>query len=72
MKVFTWRQRWIVYSTNAMIIPVCAFGGYLVDSWLGTRPWGLVIGTVASFPFALAATLFRIRRDLKHKYPSVS
>ncbi len=68
-KIFTWRQRWVVYSTNAMIVPVFALIGFGLDRWLGTKPWLLVIGTVGSFPLALAVTLYRLKKELKRNTP---
>lgn len=48
-----------------MIVPVFALIGFGLDRWLGTKPWLLMVGTVGSFPLALAVTLYRIKQNMK-------
>ena len=45
---------------------VALFGGsgYLIDTWIGTKPFGLIIGMVISFPITQIAIYKKIKRDL--------
>lgn len=47
---------------------VCAGGGYLVDRWLGTLPWGIVAGAILGM-VTIFVQLLKLSRSVGRKPP---
>lgn len=50
MKLFTWKQRAIVWGTTLATLAVFLGIGYLLDLWLSTGRISFFIGLFLSFP----------------------
>lgn len=62
MRIFTWRQRFIVVFVNLASIALFVGLGFLADRSFGTKPWFAVAGFLISFfvgQFVLAKWLTR-------------
>lgn len=67
MKVFTWNQRFVVYSVTLLCVGLFGLAGYGVGSLLGSGKIGIVVGVLASYPFAQFALVQAIKRLRKHE-----
>lgn len=65
-KVFTWRQRRIVYSTNLAVIGAAALVGVAVDVLIieNEKYIATAFAAVISLPIAMWLTIRRIRKCL--------
>lgn len=62
MKIFTWRQRFLVILVNVVSLCVFVGGGYLLDRTFGLFPALSIIGLITSFitgQIVLAKVLLR-------------
>lgn len=50
MKIFTWKQRVIVWMTTVVTVVVAGGAGYGLDVLLGTHNIFFILGLVVSFP----------------------
>ena len=50
MRLFTWQQRGIVFLVTVSSIMVFGGTGMLIDHFAQSRPLGLVLGVLISFP----------------------
>ena len=67
MRIFTWKQRAIVYLTNLFVIGTGSLLGAVVDIFLikNGRYWGTAGGALLAFPFALWVTVALVRASIK-------
>ncbi len=60
-------------SSIALILPssiaVGLFSGYLLDRWLGTAPWLLLIFTVLGIVSGLLSLFRALRKEMKDEPP---
>lgn len=63
MKIFTWKQRGIVWITTILTLFIMGGAGYLIDLIAGTGKIFFIIGLVGSFP---ANAYFLKRNILKY------
>ncbi|MDA0208440.1 MAG: hypothetical protein O3B64_03505 [bacterium] len=69
MKIFTWKQRAIVFLVTIATIALFALIGYLIGRAAGSGTIGLVIAVLLSYPatqFQLAKTMRRLYDTNKH------
>lgn len=66
MRIFTWKQRLIVYVTNLVVIGTGSLLGSILDVFLikNGRYWGTAGGAILSFPFALWITVIVIKAHI--------
>ena len=50
--------------TSSMLVPL--LGGYAVDYYFGTEPWGTIIGALVGF-LAVFTTIFKIAQRANRK-----
>lgn len=67
MRIFTWKQRAIVYLTNLFVIGTGSLLGAIVDIFLikNGRYWGTAGGAVLAFPFAIWVTIAVIKAHIR-------
>lgn len=69
MKLFTWKQRFTIWSTAVGSLIIFGLIGFGLDQLFGTYPIIFVILLLGSFPVALMLTIRRlqpvIQADLK-------
>lgn len=69
MKIFTWKQRAIVFLVTIATIAIFALIGYFIGNAAGSSTIGLVIAVLLSYPvtqFQLAKTMRRLYDSDKH------
>jgi F0F1-type ATP synthase assembly protein I len=64
MRIFTWRQRAIVFVTTSLSIGTFLLLGYGFDEIVGTRPIGFVIGLVVSYPVTQMLVVRRMKKQI--------
>lgn len=64
MRIFTWRQRAIVFVTTAATILVFLLLGAGIDRVLDSRPIGLVIGLLVSYPVTQWFVVKRMKKQI--------
>jgi hypothetical protein len=66
MRIFTWKQRLVVYLSNIFVIGAGSILGAIVDIFLikNGRYWGTAGGAILSFPFAIWVTVAVIKAHI--------
>ena len=67
MRIFTWKQRLIVYLTNLFVIGTGSLLGAGVDIFLikNGRYWGTAGGALLALPFAMWITILVIKSHIR-------
>lgn len=60
MKIFTWKQRGIVWGTTVFSLTLMGGAGYILDHLLGTEKIFFIVGLLGSFPL----NAFLIKRNV--------
>lgn len=63
MKIFTWKQRVIVFFTTIAVISVFALIGYAIGTWVDNVALLVMLGVLVSYPFSLFAIAKVLRRN---------
>jgi ABC-type iron transport system FetAB permease component len=61
MKIFTWKQRLVVFSTTLLIIGSFLLVGYLIGRWFEHTRAGVFLAVLASYPVTQWVLVKRIR-----------
>lgn len=64
MKIFTWKQRIIVFFTTVSVIGVFALVGYLIGRAVNNIALVVMLAVLVSYPFSMLT----IARVLKRKF----
>lgn len=64
MKIFTWKQRIIVFFTTISVIGAFALVGYLIGRAVNNIALVVMLAVIVSYPFSM----FTIARVLKRRF----
>ena len=60
-----WKIRLFVFVCTLGAVGLLAGFGALIDSFFGTRPWGVLVGALIAFPIAEVIMIVILKKRLK-------
>lgn len=67
MKIFTWKQRVLVFVTTILVVSVFALVGYIIGRVVDNIPLLIMISVLVSYPFSLFALTHVMKRDYEKR-----